>query len=104
MQTLRITVKVTFSSPVSHEQEERSRLDYGPEMAARGTRCRPAEPDAGPLIKAGFYRADQTMVDLGVYHMVIIWPYCWRYSTYKFTDLAWRSYTRPRIWTLKSVP
>jgi hypothetical protein len=41
MQTLRITVKVTFSSPVSHEQEERSRPDYGPEMAARGTRCRP---------------------------------------------------------------
>ena len=44
-------------SPIRHKQEERSRPDYG-------QRWRPAKPDAGPLIKAGFYRADQTMVDL----------------------------------------
>ena len=44
-------------SPIRHKQEERSRPDYG-------QRWRPAEPDAGPLIKAGFYRADQTMVEL----------------------------------------
>jgi hypothetical protein len=44
-------------SPIRHKQEERSRPDYG-------QRWRPAEPDAGPLIKAGFYRADQTMVGL----------------------------------------
>ena len=44
-------------SPLRHKQEERSRPDDG-------QRWRPAEPDAGRLIKAGFYRADQTMVDL----------------------------------------
>jgi hypothetical protein len=40
MQTLRITVKVTFSSPVSHEQEDII-AQLWPGMAARGTRCRP---------------------------------------------------------------
>ena len=55
----------------------------------------PAKPDAGPVIKSGFYGGDKAAESHKFTDVILSGLKCWRYSTQTFTYLGMRLYTSP---------